>query len=248
MSANVGLSTPRGSGTSGYVQRNLSFLKPRDGAFNKPPVPYDSDYRGEFKQRQPDKQILEHEKRRAIEVQLVEERDRLEEENEALDEEGGDNDGVAGAGKDAKKDDTGDDTKAEKSTKKVKLSEDEIEERITALREKLTKELEEEMAGDPYGRGKRKFTDSSEGGGSKGRKQFKTYQVHEQAEAKIEESERLRRALGIRRDDDQFAHEEVGRRNWDRRPRDGGRDRERGRDDTSYERSRYDDRESRWRR
>ena len=246
MSANVGLSTPRGSGTSGYVQRNLSFLKPRDGTFTKPPVPYDSDNRGEFKQRQPDKQILEHEKRRAIEVQLVEERDRLEEENEALEEAEGDK-GNDAAAKD------GDDAKSEKSKRKVKLSEDEIEERITALREKLTRELEDEMAGgggegDPYARGKRKYRDSSQGGGHKGRKQFKTYQVHEQAEAKIEESERLRRALGIRRDGDEFAHEEVGRRSWDRRPRDWDRERERDRDDASYERSRYDDRESSYRR
>jgi hypothetical protein len=32
------------------------------------------------------------------------------------------------------------------------------------------------------------------------RRQLKSYQVHELAEAKIEESERLRRALGIRED------------------------------------------------
>ena len=38
MSANVGLSTPRGSGTSGYVQRNLSHLKPRENF-----KPYDKD-------------------------------------------------------------------------------------------------------------------------------------------------------------------------------------------------------------
>ena len=41
MSSNVGLSTPRGSGTSGYVQRaNLAHMKPRDHA-----APYPADPR-----------------------------------------------------------------------------------------------------------------------------------------------------------------------------------------------------------
>lgn len=80
MSSNVGLSTPRGSGTSGYVQRNLSHLKPRD---NIAPYPKDFDkYR--HKQRQPDKEILEHDRKREIEVKVFELRDRLEDEGYAL--------------------------------------------------------------------------------------------------------------------------------------------------------------------
>ena len=76
MSSNVGLSTPRGSGTSGYVQRNLSYLKPRDRAA---PYPPDLD-KLKHKPREPDKKILEHDRARAIEVEVFELRDRLEDE------------------------------------------------------------------------------------------------------------------------------------------------------------------------
>lgn len=76
MSDNVGLSTPRGSGTSGYVQRNLAHIKPRDyGA----PYPKDLDSL-RHKQRQPDKGILEHDRKREVEVKVFDLRDQLEEE------------------------------------------------------------------------------------------------------------------------------------------------------------------------
>lgn len=76
MSSNVGLSTPRGSGTSGYVQRNLSHLKPRDRI-----VPYPKDFDSiKHRQRQPDQEILEHDRQRAIEVKVFELRDKLEDE------------------------------------------------------------------------------------------------------------------------------------------------------------------------
>lgn len=76
MSSNVGLNTPRGSGTSGYVQRNLSHLRPRDNGAGAP-------YRKDFDllqhtQRQPDKEILEHDRKREIEVKVFELRDQLE--------------------------------------------------------------------------------------------------------------------------------------------------------------------------
>jgi len=75
MSSNVGLTTPRGSGTSGYVQRNLSHLKPRDNA------PYAKDLAPlQHRQRQPDQAILEHDRKREIEVKVFELRDRLEDE------------------------------------------------------------------------------------------------------------------------------------------------------------------------
>ncbi|KAK2739191.1 RNA-splicing factor [Myotisia sp. PD_48] len=189
MSSNVGLSTPRGSGTSGYVQRNLSLLKPRDSKYGPPPG-FDED-KPSFRQRQPDKQILEHDRRRAIEVQIVEERDRLEEENEKID---------------LQKENAG----------TQKLSEEDIEKKLDELRATLTKQLEEGLEGgsrqgpvrdgrqrdrpgyEPYpSKDKRRPAD---GPRNQGRKQFKPHQVHELAEAKIEESERLRKALGIRGD------------------------------------------------
>lgn len=75
MAANVGLSTPRGSGTSGYVQRNLAHLRPRDQV-----KPYPDSDSLRHRQRQPDKDILEHDRKREIEVKVFELRDKLEDE------------------------------------------------------------------------------------------------------------------------------------------------------------------------
>ena len=76
MSSNVGLTTPRGSGTSGYVQRNLSHLKPRDNF-----APYPKDYDSlKHRQRKPDKEILDHDRLREVEVKVFDLRDRLEDE------------------------------------------------------------------------------------------------------------------------------------------------------------------------
>jgi len=149
MTSNVGLNTPRGSGTSGYVQRNLSALRPRDQQ-----APYPSDASSlRHKQRQPDASILEHSRKREIELKVFELRDELEDE-----------------GKD----------------------EDEIDAACDALREKLEKEAE-----DAKGKGQQN------GSGAKG---LKSHQVHELARAKIEESEKLRRALGIRADYEEGSH------------------------------------------
>lgn len=76
MSSNVGLTTPRGSGTSGYVQRNLSHLKPRDNF-----APYPKDYDSlKHRQRKPDKEILDHDRLREVEVKVFDLRDKLEDE------------------------------------------------------------------------------------------------------------------------------------------------------------------------
>ncbi|KAM0713473.1 hypothetical protein Q7P37_010435 [Cladosporium fusiforme] len=147
MSSNVGLSTPRGSGTSGYVQRNLSNLKPRDNAAPYPSADAIQDLK--HRQRQPDKEILEHERKRDIEVKVFELRDRLEEEG---------------------------------------IDEDEIDTQCDSLRKKLTTEQ------------------ARSGGGAMNGKGLKSHQVHELAKAKIEESEKLRRALGIRKDYEEGSH------------------------------------------
>ncbi|KAI9673096.1 MAG: RNA-splicing factor [Trizodia sp. TS-e1964] len=145
MSSNVGLSTPRGTGTSGYVQRNLSHLRPRDNA-----APYPRDFDSiKHRQRQPDASILDHDEKRDIEVKVFELRDRLEDEE---------------------------------------IDEEEIETQTSALRKKLL--AIRENGGDR---------------GSKGRP-LKMHQVHEMAKAKIEESERLRKALGISTDYEEGSH------------------------------------------
>lgn len=75
MSSNVGLNTPRGSGTSGYVQKNAANLRPRD---NTAPYPKDGLDSIRHRQRQPDHEILEHDRKREIEVKVFELRDKLE--------------------------------------------------------------------------------------------------------------------------------------------------------------------------
>ena len=159
MSSNVGLSTPRGSGTSGYVQRNLSHLKPRD-AFS----PYNRDSPStdlKHRQRKPDQQILNHDRLREIEVKVFDLRDKLEDEG---------------------------------------VEEDEIEKQTEELRGKLLEERE-----GKGGKGEREEGEGKDGRDGK-RRQFKAHQVHEQAEAKIVESERLRRALGISKDYEEGGH------------------------------------------
>jgi hypothetical protein len=76
MADNVGLTTPRGSGTSGYVQKNRSLLRPRDKI-----APYPKDWEhAKHRPRQPDAEILEHEAKREVEVKVLELRDKLEDE------------------------------------------------------------------------------------------------------------------------------------------------------------------------
>jgi serine/arginine repetitive matrix protein 2 len=69
----IGLLTPRGSGTSGHVQGNKFNLR-------RAPVPkFDGQAKNTEVARQPNKEILEHNRKRQIEVKLVELRDELEE-------------------------------------------------------------------------------------------------------------------------------------------------------------------------
>ncbi|EQK98818.1 hypothetical protein G6O67_002178 [Ophiocordyceps sinensis] len=146
MSDNVGLSTPRGSGTSGYVQRNLAHMRPRDHAAPYPPKDLNS---LQHRQRQPDKEILEHDRKRQIEVKVFDLRDQLEDED---------------------------------------VDELEIERRCDELRKKLSAES---RPGQKNGASRRTF---------------KEHQVHEMADAKILESERLRRALKISSNYEEGSH------------------------------------------
>ena len=59
------------SGTNGYVQRNLSSIRPRDAPRAQP----------QEKARifEPDQRILDHERKRKIEIQCIELQDELEE-------------------------------------------------------------------------------------------------------------------------------------------------------------------------
>lgn len=79
---NIGLTTPRGSGTSGHVQRNLSNIQSRDSHSLQSRPRYDKDQ--SIKHRKPDESILEHDRKRRIENKCVELQLTLEE--DGLDE------------------------------------------------------------------------------------------------------------------------------------------------------------------
>jgi hypothetical protein len=74
----IGLTTARGSGTNGYVQRNLSTI-PR----NKQKIDYKTEEELQkldtLVSRPPNADILEHQRKREIEVKVLEYRDELEE-------------------------------------------------------------------------------------------------------------------------------------------------------------------------
>lgn len=75
---NIGLKTPRGSGTSGYVQRNLAFAapKPQNTAYN-----YNQDVLGDGRAnrvRKPNNDVLLHRSKREIEIECLEYREELE--------------------------------------------------------------------------------------------------------------------------------------------------------------------------
>ncbi|KAG8747923.1 RNA-splicing factor [Ceratobasidium sp. 414] len=72
----IGLVTPRGSGTNGYVVRNLSHLRPRDAQQDM--HKFDQ---GPPKHREPDAGILEHERLRKVEIACLELQLELEENN-----------------------------------------------------------------------------------------------------------------------------------------------------------------------
>lgn len=61
----IGLKTPRGSGTNGYIQRNLSFAKPR---VNKT---YQYDAEAVKPARKPSAEVLLHKSKREVELECV---------------------------------------------------------------------------------------------------------------------------------------------------------------------------------
>ncbi|KAG8043395.1 hypothetical protein GUJ93_ZPchr0458g22393 [Zizania palustris] len=78
-----GLQTARGSGTNGHVQTNKFFVKPRPstaGGPPKQPVPgFDGGTAELGGMRKPNKEILEHDRKRQVELRLLVLRDALEE-------------------------------------------------------------------------------------------------------------------------------------------------------------------------
>ena len=87
----IGLQTARGSGTNGYAQSNKFFVKPRStsgGGPGGPHRPLRSDAAGADGggMRKPNKEILEHDRKRQVELKLLVLRDALEEHGYTEDE------------------------------------------------------------------------------------------------------------------------------------------------------------------
>lgn len=73
----IGLQTARGSGTNGYVQRNLSFINKQKQKIN---YKTDEDIKRleESLNRPPNQEILAHQRKRQIELKCLELRVKLE--------------------------------------------------------------------------------------------------------------------------------------------------------------------------
>lgn len=72
----IGLSTARGSGTNGYVQRNWAIVRPKEKTKYK--TEEELEKSDASVNKQPNKEILDHERKRKIEVRCEELRQALE--------------------------------------------------------------------------------------------------------------------------------------------------------------------------
>lgn len=73
----IGLQTPRGSGTNGYIQTNKFFVKPKTGRVAETTRGFEGDQGTAGVTRKPNKDILEHDRKRQIELKLVVLEDKL---------------------------------------------------------------------------------------------------------------------------------------------------------------------------
>lgn len=73
----IGLKTARGTGTNGYVQKNLSFIKPKHLQQARSDYKYD-EHATTVPAKKPTEEVLKHTSRRQVENDLLEYRERLE--------------------------------------------------------------------------------------------------------------------------------------------------------------------------
>ncbi|KAJ3054668.1 RNA-splicing factor [Rhizophlyctis rosea] len=83
----IGLSTARGSGTNGYVQRNLSAFRPRDKQSHQHSNFNADDHAPPSLLRKPNQDILLHERKRQVEVKCLELQENLESAGDMTEEE-----------------------------------------------------------------------------------------------------------------------------------------------------------------
>ena len=76
----IGLTTPRGSGTNGYIQGNKFFVKPKTNRVTDATRPFEAGQgTAGLTSKKPNKDILEHDRKRQIELRLVILEDKLTE-------------------------------------------------------------------------------------------------------------------------------------------------------------------------
>ncbi|KAF8015613.1 hypothetical protein BT93_H1205 [Corymbia citriodora subsp. variegata] len=73
----IGLQTPRGSGTNGYIQTNKFFVKPKTGRVAETTRGFEGDQGMAGVSKKPNKDILEHDRKRQIELKLIVLEDKL---------------------------------------------------------------------------------------------------------------------------------------------------------------------------
>ncbi|XP_045831918.1 pre-mRNA-splicing factor cwc-21-like [Trifolium pratense] len=73
----IGLQTPRGSGTNGYIQSNKFFVKPRTSKVAENMKGFEGDQATAGVSRKANKEILEHDRKRQIQLKLVILEDKL---------------------------------------------------------------------------------------------------------------------------------------------------------------------------
>lgn len=73
----IGLQTPRGSGTNGYIQTNKFFVKLKTGRVAETTKGFEGDQGTAGVSKKPNKDILEHDRKRQIELKLVVLEDKL---------------------------------------------------------------------------------------------------------------------------------------------------------------------------
>lgn len=79
----IGLQTARGSGTNGYIQTNKFFVKPKTNKINNSSG---TGYEERGITRKPNKEILEHDRKRQIQLKLLVLEDKLIEQGYTDDE------------------------------------------------------------------------------------------------------------------------------------------------------------------
>lgn len=73
----IGLQTPRGSGTNGYIQSNKFFVRPKTTKVSDNTKGFEADQGTAGVTRKPNKEILDHDRKRQIQLKLVILEDKL---------------------------------------------------------------------------------------------------------------------------------------------------------------------------